>query len=475
MRRASSSPSWGMTTRTGPKISSRATGESLPIPVTSVGSTKNPLVCPTGRPPPTTMVPPSSCARSTYPRTRSALAGVDERSADRAGVGRVPGRQRGEGRGGRVDGIAEVLSGTTRRVVMAHPCPACTHTVKADSAQAPPSSASSSTTKADLPPSSRNTRLSVPAASAITVRPVAVDPVKVTWSTRSSRTSRDPKAGSDDGRMLTTPARDVGLLGDQPPQHRGAPRCVGRGLEHHGVARRQRRAQLGQVDLVGDVPRGDGGHHAGGFTPDPALRGHPQGLGHTQVGRPLIGLGQIGDPPQRRHRVVELGRTRHEQRRPRLGDGHGAQLLGVRLHGGPELAQAPHPQRQVGGPRRLVEGAPGRAQGPLGVLVRARRPPPRGPPRWRGSPSRTRHPSTPAPGRRRRACAPRRRTPSRRLPAVAASPSRPSRPSSPKTASQRASVIAARGSSTLERAAELHGGPAGPCGPVRRRRPWHRR
>ncbi len=48
--------------------------------------------------------------------------------------------------------------------------------------------------------------LEVPAAWAITLRPVAVEPVKLTWSTRSSSTSRAPKAGSDEARMLTTPA-----------------------------------------------------------------------------------------------------------------------------------------------------------------------------------------------------------------------------------------------------------------------------
>jgi len=89
---------------------------------------------------------------------------------------------------------------------MAHPCPACTHTVKAATAHAPRRSASSSTTKADFPPSSRNTRLSVPAACAMTVRPVAVEPVKLTWSTRGSATTRAPKAGSDETRMFTTPA-----------------------------------------------------------------------------------------------------------------------------------------------------------------------------------------------------------------------------------------------------------------------------
>ncbi len=167
--------------------------------------------------------------------------------------------------------------------------------------------------------------------------------------------------------MLTTPAGTSVSSAIKRPStvaHHGR---IGGGLEHDGVARRQGGAELGQVDLVGDVPGGDGGHHAGGLATDPALRRHPQGLGPAQVGRPLIGLGQIGHPSQRLHGVVELGRTRHEQRRTGLGDGHGPQLVGVRPHGRLQLAQAPHPQGHIGGPRRVVEGAARRAEGALGI------------------------------------------------------------------------------------------------------------
>ena len=44
------------------------------------------------------------------------------------------------------------------------------------------------------------------AAEAMTLRPVAVEPVKLIWSTRGSVESRAPTAWSDDGTMLTTPA-----------------------------------------------------------------------------------------------------------------------------------------------------------------------------------------------------------------------------------------------------------------------------
>ena len=80
----------------------------MPIPTTSVGSTKNPLVRSAGRPPPTTMVPALVAGQRDVALHPVALAGVDERAADRAGVGRVPGGQLGQRGGGAVDGVVEV-------------------------------------------------------------------------------------------------------------------------------------------------------------------------------------------------------------------------------------------------------------------------------------------------------------------------------------------------------------------------------
>src|ERR1700744_1360772 len=96
--------------------------------------------------------------------------------------------------------------GTTSRVVIAQPCPACMEAVNADTEHAPFRSASSSTTNADLPPSSRNTFLSVTAASLITLRPVAVEPVNETMSTRGSLASNAPTLGSLEVLRLPTPA-----------------------------------------------------------------------------------------------------------------------------------------------------------------------------------------------------------------------------------------------------------------------------
>ncbi len=90
--------------------------------------------------------------------------------------------------------------------MIAHPCPACIEAVNAAIEQAPARSASSSTRNADLPPSSRNTFFSVAAPSAITARPVLVDPVNDTMSTRGSFDSRAPTAWSLEVTTLTTPA-----------------------------------------------------------------------------------------------------------------------------------------------------------------------------------------------------------------------------------------------------------------------------
>jgi len=68
-----------------------------------------------------------------------------------------------------------------------------------------PAGASSSSTLADLPPSSRKIFFTVAEASSITRRPVAVEPVKVTMSTRGSEASSSPSRCSEDATMLTTP------------------------------------------------------------------------------------------------------------------------------------------------------------------------------------------------------------------------------------------------------------------------------
>ncbi len=74
---------------------------------------------------------------------------------------------------------------------MAHPWPACTHTMEAKGT-VEGKSASSHTIMADLPPSSRKTRLRVGAPFSMMRLPVAVDPVNEIRSTFGESVSSSP-------------------------------------------------------------------------------------------------------------------------------------------------------------------------------------------------------------------------------------------------------------------------------------------
>ena len=175
----------------------------------TVGSTQNP---PARSPsltwtlPPVANVPPSSSASRRYASTRSRW------------TFEMTGPQIAEGSAGSAVPIAAMVSaadctassyfsrGTTSRVVSAHPCPAWMHTVKAVPAAAAATSVSSSTIEADLPPSSRKTFFRVGAAAAMIARPVSVDPVNETMSTRGSEVSWEATSLERGITTLSTPA-----------------------------------------------------------------------------------------------------------------------------------------------------------------------------------------------------------------------------------------------------------------------------
>jgi hypothetical protein len=98
-----------------------------------------------------------------------------------------------------------LASGTSRRVVMAQPCPAWEQIVKAAIIDARGTSASSITMNADLPPSSRKHFFTVALAAAMTARPVAVDPVKLIMSTSGLVTSAAPTSWLPPVSTFTTP------------------------------------------------------------------------------------------------------------------------------------------------------------------------------------------------------------------------------------------------------------------------------
>src|SRR4051812_445211 len=95
--------------------------------------------------------------------------------------------------------------GSSIRVVIAQPWPECMQTMP-DDGNTVEKSASSSTTLADLPPSSRNTRFNVSADRAAMRLPTAVEPVNEIMSTRGSPVTISPaSAGSDPVTTFTTP------------------------------------------------------------------------------------------------------------------------------------------------------------------------------------------------------------------------------------------------------------------------------
>src|SRR4029079_17979815 len=96
--------------------------------------------------------------------------------------------------------------GSSSRVVIAQPWPECMQTMPAP-ASVDGRSAASSTTFADLTPSSRNTRLSDSDPRAAMCLPTAVEPVNEIMSTRGSPVSTSPNfAGCAEVTTLNTPA-----------------------------------------------------------------------------------------------------------------------------------------------------------------------------------------------------------------------------------------------------------------------------
>ena len=108
---------------------------------------------------------------------------------------------------------------------MAQPCPPWKQTAMPDGTDVA-KSASSSTMVADLPPSSRNVRLSVAPPFSMIRLPTAVEPVNEIRSTfgRQRELLADEVVGR--GHDVEDAGREVGLLGDEPAQARGVPRRV---------------------------------------------------------------------------------------------------------------------------------------------------------------------------------------------------------------------------------------------------------
>jgi hypothetical protein len=196
---------------------------------------------------------------------------------------------------------------------------------------------------------------------------VAVEPVKLTMSTRGFAGEQLADGGIARRDDVEHTGRDVGVLGDQPAEGQAAPRRLRRRLQHHGAAGGQRRSHFGQVDLVGHVPRGDGGDHPDGVALGPTLGRAAQGVGDAERRGPLVALGQIGVVGEKLGGGGELHGGAGRAGRTHLGDRQLGELVGVLDERLMELAKAPHPELDVAGPAALVECTPGGGQRRLHV------------------------------------------------------------------------------------------------------------
>ncbi len=225
---------------------------------------------------------------------------------------------------------------------------------------------------ADLPPSSRKTRVRV-------CRALLHDPLPHGGGAGERDQvdlGRDGQLFADEvvrrGHDVENARGEVGLLGHEAAQPSGVPRRVGGRLEDDRVARRESLAQLVQRDLDGEVPR-----HDRADDPDRLLP-HLPGVGRAppvdrlgQIGAPVELVDQLDRVPQGAvERDVELVCVGGHARAPHLEDQLLAQGLPVLLERVLQLGQALLAPRAVGRPVGLVEGAPRRVDGAVHLVGR---------------------------------------------------------------------------------------------------------
>ena len=164
-------------------------------------------------------------------------------------------------------------------------------------------------------------------------------------------------AGGDD---VDHARRNVGVLGDELPHRGSAPRGVGCRLQDDGVACGQCGPDLGEVDLMREVPRGDRADHADRLPGDRPVGLDAHRRGDACVGGPLVGLRRVGAEAEVGDRALQLRGRRQHHRRAHLRDRDLAQILDVLGQHLLQLPNAAHPQFGVGGPVGFVECAAGR-------------------------------------------------------------------------------------------------------------------
>ena len=127
---------------------------------------------------------------------------------------------------------------------------------KAPADAAAPGRRRRSTISAELPPSSRCARLRCRAASSPTLRPAAVDPVKLITRTGGSVNQRLARVRAT-GQHVQHALGQPGLLEDPGERHAAGDRGARIGLEHHRVAERERRGDRADREDQREVERRD--------------------------------------------------------------------------------------------------------------------------------------------------------------------------------------------------------------------------
>src|SRR5882762_5821018 len=153
---------------------------------------------------------------------------------------------------------------TNNRVPALQICPELANTAIAAPGTAASRSASANTMSGDLPPSSSDTRLRLPADALTIDCPVTCEPVKATLSTPGCEASAAPAVSPYPGTTLTTPGRNASFHRQlAKPQRRQ--RRFFRGLKDHRATGSDGGTDLPDAGTKRAVPWNDGADDADGF------------------------------------------------------------------------------------------------------------------------------------------------------------------------------------------------------------------
>src|SRR5919204_543293 len=321
-RTASSASATLITATAGPKISSRLIRMSFVVATKIEGWTKNPsgAASTVAAPPPIRARAPSSSADPYSSSTRSRCRADTIGPICASGSSGGPSRIRSTRSARRSTGGPATPSCAISRPPAVQTWPALRNVARSAPSSAASRSASSSTTFADLPPSSSVSRFRFPAAARWISRPTSVEPVKETLSTSSCSASAAPASASP----VTTFQTPSGTPASSPSSASRSARAPAR-LRSGALAwpawssygRRRRQLTLRRLGLA--LERRDAGPRR---EPHEDAEAHP---GQHDVRRPPVDPGlavelrHLGDPDddhrqQRRdhdvdHRSAEAARV----------------------------------------------------------------------------------------------------------------------------------------------------------------------